>query len=136
MPDIYLPLVQTGGGHRGDDGGTTRRQKDRTPTPTTRPTRTPTATHTPTKTAAPTARPPPDRRRDRQRVPQPRHARPRLPATVVTPGARRIAIDPITRIEGHLRIEVQVENGQDHRRLELGHHVPRHGDGVEGPRSA
>jgi hydrogenase large subunit len=23
----------------------------------------------------------------------------------------RIAIDPITRIEGHLRIEVQVENG-------------------------
>lgn len=24
----------------------------------------------------------------------------------------RIAIDPITRIEGHLRIEVQVEDGQ------------------------
>jgi Ni,Fe-hydrogenase I large subunit len=24
----------------------------------------------------------------------------------------KIAIDPITRIEGHLRIEVQVENGQ------------------------
>lgn len=23
----------------------------------------------------------------------------------------RIAIDPITRIEGHLRIEVQIENG-------------------------
>ncbi len=24
----------------------------------------------------------------------------------------RIAIDPVTRIEGHLRIEVEVENGQ------------------------
>lgn len=26
--------------------------------------------------------------------------------------AKKIAIDPITRIEGHLRIEVQVENGR------------------------
>lgn len=26
--------------------------------------------------------------------------------------AQRIVIDPITRIEGHLRIEVQVEDGQ------------------------
>jgi len=26
-------------------------------------------------------------------------------------GKRRVAIDPITRIEGHLRIEVQVDNG-------------------------
>ena len=26
--------------------------------------------------------------------------------------AQRIAIDPITRIEGHLRIEVQIENGR------------------------
>jgi Ni,Fe-hydrogenase I large subunit len=26
--------------------------------------------------------------------------------------ARRIAIDPITRIEGHLRIEAEVDNGQ------------------------
>jgi [NiFe] hydrogenase large subunit/hydrogenase large subunit len=24
----------------------------------------------------------------------------------------KIAIDPVTRIEGHLRLEVQVENGQ------------------------
>lgn len=30
-----------------------------------------------------------------------------------TPGpTQKVAIDPITRIEGHLRIEVQVENGQ------------------------
>ena len=26
--------------------------------------------------------------------------------------AQKIAIDPITRIEGHLRIEAQVDNGQ------------------------
>jgi len=26
--------------------------------------------------------------------------------------AKKIAIDPITRIEGHLRIEAQVEDGQ------------------------
>lgn len=25
---------------------------------------------------------------------------------------QKVAIDPITRIEGHLRIEVQIENGQ------------------------
>jgi Ni,Fe-hydrogenase III large subunit len=28
------------------------------------------------------------------------------------PPAQRVAIDPITRIEGHLRLEVQIENGQ------------------------
>ena len=28
------------------------------------------------------------------------------------PQPQRIVIDPITRIEGHLRIEAQVENGQ------------------------
>ena len=28
------------------------------------------------------------------------------------PGSQRIVIDPITRIEGHLRIEVQIENGR------------------------
>lgn len=34
------------------------------------------------------------------------------PTPIPTPGSStRIAIDPITRIEGHLRIEVQVENG-------------------------
>ncbi len=27
------------------------------------------------------------------------------------PPAQRVAIDPITRIEGHLRIEVKIENG-------------------------
>ena len=30
-----------------------------------------------------------------------------------TPGpSQRVAIDPITRIEGHLRLEVQIENGR------------------------
>lgn len=33
------------------------------------------------------------------------------PAPTPAP-AQKVAIDPITRIEGHLRIEVQVENGQ------------------------
>ena len=28
------------------------------------------------------------------------------------PGSQRIAIDPITRIEGHLRVEVQIDNGR------------------------
>ena len=26
--------------------------------------------------------------------------------------AKRIIVDPVTRIEGHLRIDVEVENGQ------------------------
>jgi Ni,Fe-hydrogenase I large subunit len=29
-----------------------------------------------------------------------------------TPSPQRIVIDPLTRIEGHLRIEAQVENGR------------------------
>jgi hypothetical protein len=33
------------------------------------------------------------------------------PTSTVEPPSK-IAIDPITRIEGHLRIEVQLENGQ------------------------
>jgi Ni,Fe-hydrogenase III large subunit len=28
------------------------------------------------------------------------------------PPSQRVAIDPITRIEGHLRLEVQIDNGQ------------------------
>jgi hypothetical protein len=35
------------------------------------------------------------------------------PTPSPTPGpTQKVAIDPITRIEGHLRIEVQIENGQ------------------------
>jgi hypothetical protein len=35
------------------------------------------------------------------------------PGPTPTPGpSQKVAIDPITRIEGHLRIEVQIENGQ------------------------
>jgi hypothetical protein len=33
------------------------------------------------------------------------------PEPTPTP-SQRVAIDPITRIEGHLRIEVQIENGR------------------------
>jgi Ni,Fe-hydrogenase I large subunit len=36
-----------------------------------------------------------------------------FPQPQPTPGTpQKVAIDPITRIEGHLRIEVQIENGQ------------------------
>jgi hypothetical protein len=36
-----------------------------------------------------------------------------IPTATPPPGSsRRIAIDPITRIEGHLRIEAQIENGR------------------------
>jgi hypothetical protein len=35
------------------------------------------------------------------------------PTPTPTPGpSQKVAIDPITRIEGHLRIEVQIEDGQ------------------------
>ena len=52
------------------------------------PTPQPTPTEEPTPQPTPTATPPP------------------------TPGpGQKVAIDPITRIEGHLRIEVQIENG-------------------------
>ena len=30
----------------------------------------------------------------------------------VPPASQRMAIDPITRIEGHLRLEVKIENGR------------------------
>ncbi len=36
---------------------------------------------------------------------------PTVPPPPLPQGARRIAIDPITRIEGHLRIEVQIQDG-------------------------
>jgi Ni,Fe-hydrogenase I large subunit len=44
---------------------------------------------------------------------QKEEAKPTPPATPPpTPSpSQRVAIDPITRIEGHLRIEVQIENG-------------------------
>jgi Ni,Fe-hydrogenase I large subunit len=37
----------------------------------------------------------------------------------------RIVVDPITRIEGHLRIEAEIEGGTI-RMLEFRHHVPWH----------
>ena len=38
----------------------------------------------------------------------------------------KIVIDPITRIEGHLRIEAEINGGRVQRCLEQQHHVPRH----------
>ena len=46
-------------------------------------------------------------------VPGPaRRARPPATAAGATPMAKRITIDPITRIEGHLRIDVEVDGGK------------------------
>ena len=51
--------------------------------------------------------------------------------------AQRIVIDPITRIEGHLRIEAEVDaKNTITQRLFLRHHGARHRDHPEGPRPA
>jgi len=60
-----------------------------TPTPSSTPSVTPTSTPSGTPTATPTATP-----------------------TSTAGPPQRVAIDPITRIEGHLRIEVQIEDGR------------------------
>ena len=39
--------------------------------------------------------------------------------------AKRVTIDPVTRIEGHLRIDVEVDSGTV-QGLGLLHHVARH----------
>ena len=92
MPKIHLPLVSGDGDPSTDDAA----RQTRTPTPTATPSRTPTAapTQTPSATAVtPTATASP--------TPSPAGG-----------SAQRLVIDPITRIEGHLRIEVQVQGGQ------------------------
>ncbi len=49
--------------------------------------------------------------------------------------SQRITIDPVTRIEGHLRIDCEIENGV-FRKHGLPDHVARHGRDREKPRSA
>jgi len=45
-------------------------------------------------------------------LPNVSNSQPSTPPPPPPPGpSRKVAIDPITRIEGHLRIEVQIENG-------------------------
>ena len=51
--------------------------------------------------------------------------------------SQRIVIDPITRIEGHLRIEAELDdNTDDHQSLFFRNHGPRHGNHPQGPRPA
>ena len=45
-----------------------------------------------------------------------------------------VVVDPVTRIEGHLRIEAEVDGGLGQGRLVLLDDVPRHRDHPEGPR--
>ena len=47
----------------------------------------------------------------------------------------RITVDPITRIEGHLRIDCEVENGKVAKSLVVGSDVAGHQDHPEGARS-
>ncbi len=105
MPKIYMPLV-SGDGDSSDDDAAQRR-----------PTQTPTRTSTPTKTSTPqpgaTATP---ATVTPTGTPSATAAAPiatASPTPSPTPSsAQRLVIDPITRIEGHLRIEVQVQGGQ------------------------
>ncbi len=117
MPSSFFPLIENSD-VSGDGGlGPDERKKSRTPTPTRTPTKTPTKiptrtpapTKTPTRTATPTA----------SRTPSPTATPTLTPGVTATPTAtgtapasQRLVIDPITRIEGHLRLEVQVENGR------------------------
>ena len=48
----------------------------------------------------------------------------------------RITIDPVTRIEGHLRIDVEVDGGRRAEGVVVGPDVPRHRAHPAGPRSA
>ena len=48
----------------------------------------------------------------------------------------RVIVDPVTRIEGHLRIEAEVDGGAVQRRMVVVDDVPRHRADSEGPRSA
>ena len=50
--------------------------------------------------------------------------------------AQTIVVDPVTRIEGHLRIEAEYDGYGDHPGIELRHHGARHRDHSAGPRSA
>ncbi len=47
----------------------------------------------------------------------------------------KITIDPITRIEGHLKIEVEVAGGKGCQCLELRHHVQGYRTHFAGPGS-
>ena len=50
--------------------------------------------------------------------------------------ANRIVVDPVTRIEGHLRIEVEVKDGKVVDAYSSGHDGARLRDHPEGPRPA
>ena len=47
-----------------------------------------------------------------------------------------VVVDPVTRIEGHLRIEAEVDGGVVHGRLVVLDDVPGDRDDPEGPRPA
>ena len=87
--EVYLPIINS------NDVSGAESPPPWKPTP--KPTKTPKPTNGPPPTATPT-----------DAVPPPPGATPTEPPR----GTQRVAIDPITRIEGHLRLEVQIENGR------------------------
>ena len=111
MTPFYNRLPDVAGfGHRADRRHDRRRARRRCRSPASRP-RTPTA--------------------DQLRPPGLPVVEPRS-AAAAEGGARwpstKVVVDPITRIEGHLRIEVAGRERHDRQRLGLVHAVPRHRD--------
>ena len=133
MPRTFLPFVSSqdaagtsNGDHDHDHKTPTATQtRGRTATPTRTPT--PSATPRPSSTPAPSKTPAPKTSVPTRTATATRTATPAATATAaattlsptntpsptaVPSGSQRIAIDPITRTEGHLRIEVQIDNGR------------------------
>ena len=119
MPDLFVPIVAKEDGkndHTRKPTPTPTRTRSRTPTPTRTktPSATGTATPTPTRSATPTATKTatPTASSTAQATATPTSTQTATPTSSPTSGtAQRLVIDPITRIEGHLRIEVKVQDG-------------------------
>jgi Ni,Fe-hydrogenase I large subunit len=108
MPTTFLPFLSNSAGNPPEETDDKPRAT-RTPTRTPMPTKTP----TPTKTAPPTKTPLPTKTATPSRTPGATASPTATPTRTPPPtGTRRIAIDPITRIEGHLRVEVQIQDGR------------------------
>ena len=114
MPDTFLPLIISSGQGGGDPEETPHPSRTPTPATTATASATPTPTHTPLPTGSPTstATATPTAAGTATATPTATPTAGAVSTATPTPsGTRRIAIDPITRIEGHLRVEVQIENG-------------------------
>jgi hypothetical protein len=82
----------------------------------------------------------PRARQGRRTVPPSQRDRPpwayETRASSSTMSGKRVVVDPVTRIEGHMRVEVNLEQQRHPQRGVHRHHVARSGSHPEGPRSA